>query len=46
MHDLTTVWVEGVDALLDAYPDVQLAGRHRLPRDWPETTKARSARRR
>jgi hypothetical protein len=36
MHDLTTVRIEGVDALLDAYPDVKLladAGYQGLARD-------------
>jgi hypothetical protein len=36
MHDLTTARIEGVDALLDAYPDVRLlvdAGYQGLARD-------------
>ena len=36
MHDVTTARVEGVDALLDAYPDVELlvdAGYQGLARD-------------
>jgi hypothetical protein len=43
MHDLTAIRVEGADALLDAYPDVQLlvdAGYQGLARDHPDQVSA------